>query len=62
MDNQKVMVHPIMMHLAGEGASDNRRGTTVYLPPQIEVVTVAVERGFAASNGGGMQLPDWDII
>ena len=38
-----------------------------YIAPCVEVFPVAVERGFSASEdndegGGGMVLPEWDII
>lgn len=33
-----------------------------YIPPQIMMQEVMVEKGFAGSNEGGQQLPDWDII
>lgn len=63
MDYRKVRAQSVMTYPSDEGASDNRTGRTAYLPPRIEVVTAVVELGFAASNdGGGMQLPGWDII
>lgn len=42
-------------------------GRFSYIAPCIEVFPIAVERGFSASEdndegGGGMVLPEWDII
>lgn len=39
----------------------------MYVSPQLEVIEVGVEQGFAGSgnddsNGGGMSLPGWEII
>ena len=38
-----------------------------YEAPQVEIIEVEVEKGFAGSgkedgNGGGMTLPGWEII
>ena len=38
-----------------------------YEAPQVEIIEVEVEKGFAGSgnedgNGGGMMLPGWEII
>ena len=35
-----------------------------YVPPKVEILTIAVEHGFSASGGdeGGMGLPGWNII
>ena len=38
-----------------------------YVAPQVEIIEVEVEKGFAGSgndegNGGGMTLPGWEII
>jgi len=35
-----------------------------YVPPMVEILTIAVEHGFSASGGdeGGMGLPGWNII
>ena len=40
---------------------------SMYVSPQLEVIEVEVEKGFAGSgnndgNGGGMSLPGWEII
>lgn len=59
MDNRKAMAQRTVMCLYSVDVADEHAGD--YLPPRIEVVRVAVERGFAASDGG-MTLPDWDII
>lgn len=53
------MAQRTVMCLYSVDVADEHAGD--YLPPRIEVVRVAVERGFAASDGG-MTLPDWDII
>lgn len=62
MNYRKTIICPSMTSFTAEGTSECHVAVKTYLPPQIEVVTVAVEQGFSASNNGGMQLPDWDII
>lgn len=42
--------------------TENKINPAGYVAPEIIVLKVIVEKGFGESNGGGNQLPSWEII